>query len=325
MRQRLTVVFAMLVFLTGIAIITDMVARSGWPLGVSVAIWLGVGGVGAVALLGGRALAGAVLQPLERLLADVRQVGVAMRTGARVTWREAKDDPVEVKAIYGATKQLVQDVLAANEQRSVVVAAIGHDLRTSLLSMRNVLGQVAHDRSSGSGRLIGAVRDETQRALRLTEQMMAVFAMGEKATLSERRTMRLRAFVERIVERLRATAGRDRVAVSVRGDVTAECDPGLVERGIENLLTNACRVARSRVDIELRTGVIRIEDDGPGLPPEFADQVRHGVATTRRSQVDPLRVGLGVYIARTAAEQHGGRLVIERSDETGTALLWYYA
>jgi signal transduction histidine kinase len=87
---------------------------------------------------------------------------------------------------------------------------------------------------------------------------------------------------------------------------------------VGNLLDNACKWAKSAVWIEGRreadTLVIRIEDDGPGVPEErLADVLERGVRLDERSS----GAGLGLDIVRDIADLYGGSLTLERSPRGG--------
>ena len=88
---------------------------------------------------------------------------------------------------------------------------------------------------------------------------------------------------------------------------------------LSNLVSNSIKhSANGRVRIELgamREGdeiVYRYRDDGPGIPPEYAEQVFQPFATLRpKDEVDG--AGLGLSLARRAAETMGGSLELEPS------------
>ena len=96
--------------------------------------------------------------------------------------------------------------------------------------------------------------------------------------------------------------------------------PGDLERGLRNLIDNAVRYARHRVDITVRTGrqppdrqlravVVEVRDDGPGVPEHERERVFE-----RFARLDEARdrgsgnAGLGLSIARDVVERHHGTL-----------------
>jgi signal transduction histidine kinase len=95
-------------------------------------------------------------------------------------------------------------------------------------------------------------------------------------------------------------------------------DEHLLSRALRNLTDNAARHARSRVELSLHhergDAVVRVLDDGPGIPPEDQDRIFE-----RFIRLDPGRAlvdggaGLGLPIAREIAHAHGGSLTVVAS------------
>ncbi len=106
-------------------------------------------------------------------------------------------------------------------------------------------------------------------------------------------------------------------------------DPRLFQRTVENLLRNAVRYARTRVELELArdTDGVRVvvHDDGPGIPEDQRENVR---APFVRLEADrnPNRggAGLGLAIVARILDRHGGRLEIGASHLGGARVstLW---
>lgn len=87
-----------------------------------------------------------------------------------------------------------------------------------------------------------------------------------------------------------------------------------LKRGLRNLVTNALRYAGSAEVAVLREGenaVLRVDDDGPGIPDErihdMLEPFTRGEASRNRETGG---AGLGLTLARAVAEQHGGSLVL---------------
>jgi len=95
-----------------------------------------------------------------------------------------------------------------------------------------------------------------------------------------------------------------------------------MRRAVENLINNAVRYGtRAEVSVTLtdRQLSIRVEDDGPGIPPED-----RGEAIKPFTRLEPARnqnrstgVGLGLSIVIDVARAHGGTLLLGESDRLG--------
>jgi signal transduction histidine kinase len=85
---------------------------------------------------------------------------------------------------------------------------------------------------------------------------------------------------------------------------------------VRNLLDNAARHAESRVSVSLQTigpwVVLRVGDDGPGIPVAERDAVFERFARLQDGRArDQGGTGLGLALTRRIVEQHGGRITVE--------------
>jgi signal transduction histidine kinase len=99
---------------------------------------------------------------------------------------------------------------------------------------------------------------------------------------------------------------------------TISCDPKYLTRALVNILRNAVRYARTRVALSVaredgRT-VVRVDDDGPGVPPRERARLFEPFARLEGSRDrDSGGVGLGLAIVKSVAEWHGGQAEISDS------------
>jgi signal transduction histidine kinase len=97
--------------------------------------------------------------------------------------------------------------------------------------------------------------------------------------------------------------------------VVALADPDALHRAVTNLVQNAVRFAdRTRVDLEADGAqvIIAVVDDGPGIAVADMERLMEPFARgdEARSQNESTGFGLGLPIAKTIAESHGGTLAL---------------
>ncbi|HEY3023110.1 MAG TPA: ATP-binding protein, partial [Actinomycetota bacterium] len=134
----------------------------------------------------------------------------------------------------------------------------------------------------------------------------------------EPREVDLRELLGGVADRLTSLLRSHVVRVDVEDGLTALADPLLIERVVENLLTNAAKYTPkgSRVRISAighgPDAVIAVADDGPGIPPEEACHIgerffRGGDPNTRATR----GTGLGLALASEILDMHGTYLEVE--------------
>jgi two-component system, NtrC family, sensor kinase len=104
------------------------------------------------------------------------------------------------------------------------------------------------------------------------------------------------------------------------------CDAGQVQQVILILLVNAAEAMPSGGRIEISTAHdraagsarIRVRDNGPGIPEEVLPKIFEPFFTTKEDQ---LRTGLGLAVARSIVEQHGGEITVQSKTGEGTEFL----
>lgn len=297
-------------------------------MGVGLVGWL-VAVVALSAAIGG-VLAHVLLAPLTRVIRDADALPRTARHLGRARLPVAADDPPEVTSLRNAINRLLAQVQTEQRRRSAFSATLMHDMKTPLLAQGNALRLLKEDRALFSDaeveRLLAEALVETEALRDLVQQLVDAHRFEQGEVRPRRSDVALRELVEAEVARFGPTA-RDRgVTVEVHGDADAAVDPDLLARAVGNLVGNAVRYARERVRVEIRPGLLRIDDDGPGLPAtldELARPFNDQPAVIAGQRYRAGSGGLGLYVARSILEAHGGRLVAEAHGPGGTVLLAY--
>jgi two-component system heavy metal sensor histidine kinase CusS len=204
---------------------------------------------------------------------------------------------------------LLADGRASMERIQRFTADAAHELRNPLTT---VLGEAEVAlRSPGLEAeqevAWSAVRDEAERLRRLLEALLALARTDGRSSLSWEEVP-LDEVVAEAVARAAASSPALPIRVTGRTGRVRGVDTLLV-RAVENLLDNALRHARSKVELALSeeegSAVLRVRDDGPGVPPEAKARLFE-----RFFRADPsgeaTGFGLGLAIVQSIVELHGG-------------------
>jgi signal transduction histidine kinase len=195
--------------------------------------------------------------------------------------------------------------------RTRLLAAISHDLRTPLTSLR--LRAETHPDADERGRMLATI-DEMSALVGTTLQ----FARDETADEPVRPTD-LVALVDSVVDDF-SEAGKD-VTVTPSVAIVIACRPTALKRALRNLIDNAIRYGqRAEVAVhDAGTDVdIFVDDDGPGLPPEELTRVFqpfYRIDNSRSREAGG--VGLGLAITRSLVGRQGGAVTLENRPQGG--------
>ena len=219
--------------------------------------------------------------------------------------------PADVKRAIEAFNAMSGRVGAMLDEKDRMLGAIGHDLRTPLASLRIRAESVEPE-------------DERLKMIATIEEMTAMLddtlALARSGrTMEPARIVDLNALVDTIVEEFRAL-GHD-VELEPGSRETASIPPNLLRPAIRNLIENAVKYggsARAGVRGSGDDVVIEIADKGPGIAEADLAQVQEPFVRLESSRSrETGGSGLGLTLARAAAQAHGGSLELENQAEGG--------
>lgn len=277
----------------------------------------------------GYLLSGHLLAPVLRLTKELGRLPDTAPQVASARLSVRPGEPREVQALTGAFNELLVEVEGEQSMRGAFLAALMHDLKTPLVAATNLLVIVRDDPNLLREQriaVVGQITNELQSLIELVQKLVDAHRLERSELPLAREKVDLRGLVGVIVARLDPLVKERGLTVSIEGDATAFVDYRELERALYNLISNAVRYARTAIRLDIFPGLVRLSDDGPGLPAPLDDLAQpfndQGVAIAGRRYAAGSG-GLGLYIARRILDAHGGRLVAEASGPTGTALLAY--
>jgi len=218
--------------------------------------------------------------------------------------------PTEIRVAAAALNEMQARITRSVVQRTAVVAAMAHDLRTPLNSLRF---QIA----SAPERL----RETAEADILMMERMIS---SSLDFVDSEVRPMRselidLGTLLESLTDEF-GDLGND-VSFAQTQRMTVQGDLILLRRLFGNLLGNAVKFANHtdvKVEHERDEAVITIQDDGPGIPSDEIPRVLEPFFRGERSRNrETGGFGLGLAIVKTAVDAHGASLLLENAPEGG--------
>jgi two-component system sensor histidine kinase KdpD len=216
----------------------------------------------------------------------------------------------------------------ANQLRSALLAAVSHDLRTPLASIKAASSSLLSEQLSfgpdETAILLHTIDDEADRLNALVENLLDMSRLETGAMEILSRTTDVAELVAAALASLGPRA--EGVVVAVDASVPGlETDPVLLERVVANLVDNAL-VHGAGTSVRVEAGAvagrvdIRVIDHGPGIRPADRDLVfrpfhRLGDTSNR------VGVGLGLAVSRGFVEAVGGELDLEDTPGGGGTLV----
>ena len=272
------------------------------------------------------------LRPFRNLNRAMTEASYQPRDQIRLLRSRLQATPSSTVSEATEVRRALEAVLSRIEQRhtqqTAWIGAIVHDLKTPLAACANTLDVIASGNvQAPGGASTSALASRLAAELRLLigqVQKMVDVVRFEREDLEIGREFVDLAAIARDVAEAQGTRRAFTLSVTGRGEVSG--DSALLRRALENLIGNALRYARSSVSIEVYPGMVRVSDDGPGLPAPFehlSQPFRSEPIDVGGATVAGGAAGIGLFVARRVFELHGGKLVVERSTAQGTSLLGY--
>jgi two-component system sensor histidine kinase BaeS len=203
------------------------------------------------------------------------------------------------------------------------ILSVSHDLRTPLTSIRGYAEALADgtlDDTDGRKRAAEIIGGEARRLERLVADLLDLARLDAHQFSFTPRPVDAGEVVEAAALAF-GPAADDlglTMLIDARKPIPADADPERLGQVVANLVENALKYATSRIDVTVARVaadvVIRVHDDGPGLPPGDLDQVFDRLYTSRPEPGRKVGTGLGLAIVRELSAAMGGRVWAEPSD-----------
>lgn len=231
------------------------------------------------------------------------------------------DLPREVRPFVTAINRLLGRVSRSMDKQRQFVADAAHELRSPMTALSLQAERLAEAEMSNAARgQLQKLRQGIERGRSLLDQLLAL-ARAQAATPAPPEQVSVHQAFRRVLEDLLPLAEAKRIDIGVVGeeDVLLRVDPTALQSLVKNLVDNAIRYmpAGGCIDLsvsqEQEAAVLRIKDNGPGIPADERERVFDPFYRVLGS--GEIGSGLGLSIVKTIADGMGAAVRLDHTDE----------
>ncbi len=280
-------------------------------------------GATVIALLLGILLARTLTRPIRELTLVTRVLAKG-DLGQQVTVR-TRDELGELAASFN---QMSAELARASELRRQMTADIAHELRTPLSLILGYTESLSEGKLPATQETFDIMHDEAQHLSRVIDDLRTLSLADAGELPLARRPVDPRTLLERAMSAHLPEAQRQGISMQIEtsSDLPqVEVDPGRMAQVLENLVNNALRYTpeggRIVLSAEANTSTIKlhVQDNGVGIAPEDLPYVFDRFYRSEKSRPrQGTESGLGLAIAKSIVEAHGGSLWVESALGEGT-------
>jgi two-component system, OmpR family, sensor kinase len=292
-----------------------------------------------LALIAGLAIARRTMRPIAELTRAAKDITRTRDPGVRSLPKPDADDEVAdlartLEEMLMALDASRSETEAALSRQREFVADASHELRTPLTSVLSNLELLQATLQGEDAEIAESALRSSRRMRRLVADLL-LLARADAGRIATRHSVDLRAVVRDAAGEAMPLADNHNLTVSIPGDdaprpvVHGAADD--LHRLVLNLIENALRhtpdgtSVRVSVEADGDQGVIRVADDGPGIPDELRARIFDRFVRGGGDAYGGARrggSGLGLAIVKAVAESHHGTVELAAAgDQPGTCFV----
>ncbi len=222
----------------------------------------------------------------------------------------------------------------AQEMQNVFISTVSHELKTPVALIKGYAGTLRRDDAAWDPQVIRdgleVIEDEADRLTELIENLLAASKLKAEQMKLELEDVRLDQLAAEVLERFRTQTDKHQFALSFPVDFPpVQGDRARLRQVLDNLVSNAIKYSPDGGLIEIGGTTdeemvsVYVRDQGVGIPEHEQERIferfyRVDDSLRRRTK----GTGLGLYLAKTIIEAHGGRIRVR--SKPGQGAMFYF-
>jgi len=262
----------------------------------------------------------AIYEPVQRLRRSLEEH--PLDSPARIP----VEAPLEVREIAMGINELIDRIAAQREQQLTFLAAVAHDLKNPLASLRTAVQLAARQAQDEKQKARAEViLRQVDRMNRQVEDLLDVSRIEAGRFELALQLADLREVIGDTVAMFRDASERHEIRLELPDvPVLVEHDPTRIAQVLTNLVSNAIKYSPEGgpIDVRLRqeggAAVFEVEDRGLGIPREEWRSIFEPFRRSGGGRGSIPGVGLGLSVARRLVRAHGGEIEVESEPGQGS-------
>ncbi len=269
----------------------------------------------------------------RRILYPVRSLSQAANRLGRgdLTQRVSENNRDEIGQLSRTFNTMANNLQAQEIQKRNLMADVAHELRTPVSNIRGYLEAIRDGLIQPYARTLDTIYQQVIQLGHIIEDLR-ILALAEAGSLTlNRQVTQISPIIESVVAAFNPQAIHKKIALTFMAEADlplVNLDEVRIRQVVSNLLDNALRHTPEGGSIEVKLNSpegksveISVQDNGEGIPPDALPRI-----FDRMYRVDPSRsrssggAGLGLAIARSIVEMHGGSITAESAPGQGAKL-----
>jgi signal transduction histidine kinase len=247
-------------------------------------------------------------KPLHRLTLFAKDIG---RGKSKIPNPGSKTD--EISLLYNTMIEMQQKIQKREKENKQIVASVAHELRNPIAGMQINSELLLEKVSSKEKKYSMAIYQELKKMANIVDSFLnysrPIDANMESSDLVD------------LLEEILSTNSFDqtREQIKISGNAVVDIHKSKMKHVFTNLIRNALEAGEKGGVVEILIQEIKpvtqitIKNSGKPIDSKNRSQIFEAFFSTKENGV-----GLGLPIAKSIVEQHGGELFLEKSDESGT-------